>query len=146
MGDEKKYDKLFLALMGASSAHADASRKEFVKLGLTEGQPKILYILRRGEGLVQKELAELCGVRQPTLTSLLSRMEEKKLTYRERCLVSGGKNAYRVYLTEAGRAMADRLEQVVEGLEDKGFSDFSEEERENLLYLLGRVEKNMRLS
>lgn len=36
-----KYDKLFMALLGASAAHGEASRQIFNDYGLTESQPKI---------------------------------------------------------------------------------------------------------
>lgn len=140
-----KLDKLFLALLASSSAHAEASRKAFTKLGLTEGQPKILYILKRNPGTVQKELAPLCGIRQSTLTVLLSKLEQQRFIYKEPDSVSGGKKAYRIHLTKEGHAMADQLEQIVESLEEKGFTGFSDDEREQLLEMLGRIEDNMKM-
>lgn len=137
------HELLFLALLRASSAHADASRKEFAKLELTEGQPKVLFTLRRANGIVQKELAEVCKVRQSTLTVLLTKLEKQGYIYKESCYISGKKHAYRIYLTEAGWKKADELERVVENLENQGFLGFSEEERQHLLELLTRVEENM---
>lgn len=131
-------------MLGTSSAHADASRRFFADLGLTEGQPKILYILRRNPGILQKDLAELCGIRPSTLTVLLRKMEVENFIYKESCSVSGGKKAYKICLTNEGQAMADRLEEVVEFLEKKGFSGFSEAERKTLLALLSRIDANMR--
>lgn len=138
------HNKLFLALLGASSAHADASRTAFAQLGLTEAQPKILYILKRTGGIVQKELAQVCNIRQSTLTVLLSKMESQDYIYKEICYVSGKKRAYKIYLTRKGKEKADELENVVETLENKGFKGFSEEEKKSLLIMLGRVEENMR--
>lgn len=138
------FDKLFIALLSTSSAHADASRKAFTELGLTEGQPKILYILWRNPGILQKELAELCGIRPSTLTILLQKMEAQNFTYKENCSVSGGKRAYKIHLTKEGQGIAERLEEVIECLEEKGFTDFSEEERNILLNLLSRIDANMK--
>lgn len=139
------HDKLFLALLGASSAHAEASREVFASLGLTEGQPKILYILRRQDGHVQKELANICGIRQSTLTVLLTRMEELGYIRREICYVSGRKRAYKIYLTDEGREKAEILEKAVDELEERSFRDFSKKDRENILRLLSKVEENMKL-
>ncbi|MBE5921950.1 MAG: MarR family transcriptional regulator [Lachnospiraceae bacterium] len=138
------HEKLFLALLGASSAHAEASRNAFATLGVTEGQPKILYILRRQDGYVQKELAEICGVRQSTLAVLLMKMEEQNFIRREVDYISGGKRAYRIFLTDKGRVQADEIELIVEALEEKSFFGFSQEEKENLLTLLSRAEENIR--
>lgn len=137
-------EKFFLKLLSVSAVHAQMSREAFTTLGLTEGQPKILYILRRGDGHVQKDLAEFCGVRQSTMTVLLTKLEEQNLIYRESCFVSGKKRAFRIFLTEAGREMADRLEAVVESLEQKCFQGFSQSEAETLMQLLSRVEGNIK--
>lgn len=138
-----KHEKLFLALLGASSAHAEASRKQFQELGLTDGQPKILYILKRQDGQVQKDLAAVCKIRPSTLTVLLSRLEKQNLIYKEGCYVSGKKRAFKIYLTEQGRNIAEKLEKTVEELEKKSFADFSKEEKQTLLRLLAKVENNM---
>lgn len=90
------HDKLFLALLGASSAHADASRKAFAELNLTEAQPKILYILRRTDGIVQKELAGICNIRPSTLTVMLSKMENK-ITYVKNSVMFQEKNVHIKY-------------------------------------------------
>ena len=138
------HDKLFLALLGASSAHADASRKAFTELNLTEAQPKILYILRRTNGIVQKELAGICNIRPSTLTVMLTKMEEQGYICKEQCYVSGKKRAYKIYLTKKGKEKADKLEYVIESLENKGFEGFSQNEKNTLLDMLGRIEENMR--
>ena len=137
-------EKLFWALIKAQSAHAEASRKVFNKLGLTEGQPKILYLLRRNDGYVQKDLAEFCGIRQSTLTVLLEKLEERKLIRKEKTYVSGMKRAYRIYLTEEGKKKAEELEIEVEKLEEQGYRGFSESDRDMILKLLAQVEKNMK--
>ena len=77
-------DKIFLALMEASAAHGMKSRVGFQKMDLSEGQPKVLYILAQNPGCVQKELAEKCGVSQPTLTAILERMIQRELVRREK--------------------------------------------------------------
>ncbi len=138
------YDKLFLALMGASAAHAEASRAVFADLGLTAGQPKVLYILRRTGGIVQKDLAALCGVSQPTLSVLLGKMERDGLVRRERVASEGCRTAIRVLFTEKGREVAERLEEAVERLESVGFDGFSDENRKTLLEMLCRVTENIR--
>lgn len=137
-------ERFFLKLLAVSSAHAEMSRNAFTELGLTEGQPKILYILRRNDGLVQKDLADYCGIRQSTLTVLLTKLETQGYIRREVCYISGGKRAFKILLTNEGHIMADRLETVVDELEAKCFEGFSEKERELLLSMLTRVEGNIK--
>lgn len=136
-------DKFFLALIKTQAAHAQLSRERFQELGLTEGQPKILYRLNRQDGYVQKELAKVCGIKQSTLTVLLGKLEERNFIMKKTAFVSGGKRAYRIYLTDEGKEMAQSVDEIVEELEEKSFSGFSGEEREKLLELLGRAESNL---
>ena len=138
------HNKIFLALLGASSAHSEVSRKVFAALDLTEGQPKILYLLRLHDGIVQKELAEKCNIRQSTLTVLLTKMEAVGLVRKETCYVSGMKRAYRVYLTELGREKAEALEVELVRLEEKAFKGFTAEERLKMLKQLAQIEDNLR--
>ncbi len=136
-------DKIFLALLEAQGAHGDLSRQGFQRLNLSEGQPKILYILLRIEGCVQKELADIAKVRPSTMTVLLDRMEKQGYIKREETKVSGGKRAYKVYLTEEGRVLANQVEELIEELEEQSFKGFSKEEREVLLSMLDRVTRNL---
>lgn len=138
------HDKLFLALLGANSAHSEVRRRMFTELNLMEGHPKILYLLRRHDGIVQKELAELCMIKQSTLTVLLAKMEELDFVRRETCYVSGNKRAYKVCLTEAGKAKAEELEIEIDKLEKRALKGFSEEEKWTLLRWLAKVEDNMK--
>lgn len=139
-----KYDKVFMALMGAFSAHGDASRQIFNDLGLTESQPKILYILKYNEGIVQKEFAQLCAIKPSTMAVQLSRMEKEDLIRKESCYISGGKKAYQIYLTQKGKHIADSLTDRIDRLEDISFQGFSEAEKLKLLSMLEQVEDNLK--
>jgi len=57
--------------------------------------------------------------------------------------VSGGKRAFRIFLTEEGRRLAEKVDCVVEEMEEKGFAGFSEEEKDQLISLLGRLTDNL---
>ena len=57
--------------------------------------------------------------------------------------VSGGKRAFRIYLTEEGRRLADEVDRVVDEIEEKGFTGFTEEEKDQLICLLGRLTENL---
>ncbi len=138
-----KYNKFFLALLGAYSAHGEASREIFNDLGLTEAQPKILYILKFNEGIVQKDFAQLCSIKPSTMTVQLTRLENDGMVRKEVCYVSGGKKAYRVYLTDRGRKIADSLIERIDRLEAISFGGFNEEEKKQLLSMLERVENNL---
>lgn len=137
---DRKY--LHVLLIGASAAHKKKSRQWFQKLNLTEGQPKVLSILRGMEGCQQKELAGACHVEPATMTVLLKNMEQSNLIYKEKQLL-GGKRTYRIFLTEEGKCAADEVIHIVDDLEKEAFRGFSDAEKKNFLELFSRIEKNL---
>lgn len=134
---------LHVLLIGASAAHKKMSRHSFQELNLTEGQPKVLSILRGMQGCQQKELAEACHVEPATMTVLLRNMEQKQLIYKERRLLAGGKRAFGIFLTEHGQRMSDEVMRVVAQLEEISFAGFSEEERAEFLRLFAKLADNL---
>lgn len=136
-------DKIFLALMETQAAHWNLSRQGFQALNLTDGQPKVLYVLQTKEGCVQKELAQICKIRPSSMTVLLEKMERQGYIYKESSKVSGGKRAFCVYLTEEGRSLAGKITDLVETLEERSFQGFSQEEKIRLFTMLDRIAKNL---
>ncbi len=136
-------EQLIVALINASAAHQKSCSAEFRKLELSPGQPKVLSRLRYQEGYLQKELAALCRVEPATMVVLLSNMEKRGLIRKEVVHVSGGKRAYRIYLTEEGRQLAEEVDRIVAEAEVKSFQGFSEDEKEQLVSLLGRLKDNL---
>ena len=54
----------------------------FAKLGLATAQIPVLYALKDGGSLTQKDLAGLANIEQPTMAQLLARMERDGLIRR----------------------------------------------------------------
>lgn len=130
-------------LICASAAHKKYCRQRFQELDLTEGQPKVLAVLSAMENCLQKELAEACRVEPATMTSLITKMEEKGLIVREREMVSGGKRAYRIFLTEDGRRVASEVKEIILAAEQQCFDGFTREEIEVFLKQFSRVAENL---
>mgnify|MGYP000868166099 FL=1 len=138
-----KEKRLHTALIASYSTHKNTSMKEFQMLNLTAGQPKVLTILSRKEGYLQKDLAKATHVQPATMSTLLSNMIEKDLVYKKRKSVSGGKRAFAIYLTDRGRLMAKEVNKIVDAMEEASFQGFDESEKEQLIDLLWRVHKNL---
>ena len=136
-------NRLHTALIACSAAHKKCSMQEFQKFNLTTGQPKVLALLSQKEGCLQKDLAARCHVEPATMTSILSNMSDKELIFKKQELVSGGKRAYSIYLTEKGHAMAAKVNQIVDDVEDISFRDFDDSEKQLLIRLLNRVQTNL---
>ena len=134
---------LHVLLIRASAVHKKRSRHSFQQLNLTEGQPKVLSILRDIEGCQQKELAEACHVEPATMTALLKNMEQSDLIFKEKQQLPGGKRAYSIFLTEHGKKAADEVIKIVEDLEQVAFQGFADKEKETFLELFARVAYNL---
>ena len=136
-------EQLIVSLINASTLHQKSCWAEFRKLDLSPGQPKVLSRLCFQEGYLQKELAALCHVEPATMVVLLANMEKKGLIRKEAVHVSGGKSAFRIYLTDEGRTLGHEVDRMVEEVEEKSFRGFSEEEKRQLITLLERMAENL---
>lgn len=132
-----------VSLIRAAAAHRKYCRRKFQVLGLTEGQPKVLTKLRGMEGCRQKDLAQACRVEPATMTSLLKKMGQKDLIYKEPLSLAGGKRAQGIYLTEHGRKMADEVMEIMSEMEHVGFEGFTPGEWNEFLKLFQRVSENL---
>ena len=112
-------------------------------MNLTTGQPKVLYILHQKEGYLQKDLAKRAHVEPATMTSILDNMMKKGLIYKEPTLVSGGKRANAIFLTEKGRDMSIKVNKIVDDIEKLSFQGFSDDEKQLLVNLMERVQSNL---
>ena len=115
----------------------------YINLGVSDAQPKILYILLAEDGWLQKDLAEFCKISPASMTILLNNMEKKDLVKRKKTQLSNGKRAFQIYLTENGRKIAKKVHDEMEKLEELTLSDFSQEEKDQLFSLMDKVCHNL---
>lgn len=109
--------------------------------GLTPGQPKVLDYLLFHDGAFQKEIAEACYIEPATITSVLFGMENNGLITRKN--LDGNRRNLYVYLTDKGRAMAEQVELKFGAIEEKALSGFSDDEKEQLMVFLTRINRNI---
>ena len=55
------------------------AKKEFQKVDLTEGKPRLLDFIISNPGCSQREIASCCKIEPATATSILSSMEKEEL-------------------------------------------------------------------
>ena len=136
-------EKFYLALLGLAATHKKYSMQRFNQLDLTTGQPKVLAILLEKEGYLQKELAKRCHIEPATLTTILKNMENKDLIQKRPVVVSGGKKAYSIYMTEHGRKVAEDMIHIVEETEQICFQGFTEEEKKCMIAWMTKIQTNI---
>jgi DNA-binding MarR family transcriptional regulator len=111
-------------------------------LGLYQGQPRLLRVLWEGEGPTQSELAGRVRVRPATMSKMLQRMEEAGFVERRRDRAD--QRMVRVYLTEAGHDVQERVQQVWAQMEREVLEGFDEQECRQLRGYLLRIRENLR--
>lgn len=109
--------------------------------GLTPGQPKVLDYLKNHDGAVQKEIAINCHIEPASLTTILNGMENKGDIRRSICTTN--RKYLNVFLTELGRKYVERLETEFAGIEKSALKSFTDDEKEQLIYLLEKLYDNL---
>ena len=105
-------------------------------LGLHVGQELLLNQLWREDGLTQGELIARLGVEPPTVTKTLQRLERAGLV--TRAPDPARPRVGRVYLTDAGKALREPVEEIWIRTDEELQKGLGEAERELLARLLHR--------
>ena len=111
------------------------------EIGLYRGQPHVLSALWDQEGLTHSELAHRLHRSAATMTNMIKRME--KAGFVARRPDPADERVSRVYLTDAGRAIQDRVQRVWREIEEQSFAGFEDQERDLLQGYLGRIRDNL---
>lgn len=134
-------DSISFLLGHICRAHRQAAQNGLNELGLHAGQEMILNQLWEQDGLTQSQLADAACVEPPTITKMMSRMENAGVICRrtdpEDARVS------RVYLTESSRALQTQVAGVFDRLEAQLVQGLTETERVLLRRLLLQLRENL---
>ena len=115
--------------------------EKFAALGLTVAQVPVLFALKDGCALTQKELAHLARIEQPTMTHLLARMERDGLI--QRTLNPNDKRSSLVCLTPLALEKLPAVRTILLEGNAAVLQGFTEEEAAALSGLLRRVVCNL---
>lgn len=113
----------------------------FQQLGLAIAQVPVLYALRDGASLTQKELASLARIEQPTMAQLLGRMERDGLI--RRTANPDDQRSSLISLTKYAQKKLPRAREILLEGNAEALRGLSGEEIATLCSLLRRVVKNL---
>ncbi len=118
-------------------------RPHFIEMGLTvgQGQPRILYELRKGGQMTQRELSDACLIDVTTMSRTLDRLEKMGLIIREsnpEC-----RRSWVIKLTEEGKTKADEVSDLFDMAEDIFCQNIPQEELSNMCTTLKKIEDNL---
>jgi DNA-binding MarR family transcriptional regulator len=144
----KKKDHSDYTLADLSPALTQAARsmrtvltRNLATSGLYAGQDGVILALAASDGLPAGTLAQKLGVKAPTMTRTIGRMEAQGFV--ERRPDADDARLTKVYLTEAGRNSVTEIESSASACDDLATRGFSEKEIRSLVRLLKAMDGNL---
>ena len=104
-------------------------------------KPKILDYLKAHDGNSQKEIAQACFLEAGSLTTILNKMEEKRLI--ERRILNGNRRTFHIFMTDEGKEKQKLIEKNFQQIEEKALSGISEEELEKFMRVYKKIYSNL---
>ena len=118
----------------------------FKELDIHPGQAGLLWGVnckdQDNRGMAQKELAKHIGVKPPSITVMLKKLEAE--AYIEKKQDENDQRIMRIFLTEKGKNIAAKMETVMEQLEQEAFANMNEQEVMLFRRLLLQMRDNLK--
>jgi DNA-binding MarR family transcriptional regulator len=111
------------------------------KMGVYPGQPPLLFIVGKYDGLSQRELAEKLHIKAATITVMLRRMEKTGLV--ERKPDRDDQRISRVYLSGRGKEVLSEVRETLKEIEEECFSNLTVEEKLLLRRFMMQMKDNL---
>lgn len=109
--------------------------------GLYAGQDQVMLALNQQDGQTPGALATKLGVRPPTITKTINRLQTQGFLER-RASETDSRQAH-VFLTEAGRETIRSIEKSVRKTEKQAMKGLDKKEQKVLAKMLNRIESNL---
>lgn len=133
------------ATMGRLHSAARLSRTalaaKLLAHGFYAGQDQIMLALDGDDGQTPGKLAGKLGVRPPTITKTINRLQAQGFV-EKRASEDDGRQAH-IYLTASGRDAIKAIEKAVRKAEKQALRGLDKKEQKALSKLLSRVEANL---
>ncbi|QND54385.1 MarR family transcriptional regulator (plasmid) [Phyllobacterium sp. 628] len=125
----------------ASRSFAKLGERRVKALGFSIGQMPVLYLLRDGGAMSQKELAQFAKIEQPSMAQMLARMERDGLIKRTPDPNDGRSSL--ISLTEEALVKLPAVREALQKGRKETFADFSVDEISTMVSLLQRLNKRL---
>ncbi len=109
--------------------------------GFYAGQDQIMLALDREDGQTPGNLAGRLGVRPPTITKTINRLQAQG--FLEKHASSSDARQTHIFLTGAGRDAIQAIERSVRKTEKQALKGLDKKEQKTLFKLLARIEANL---
>ena len=126
---------------GGCGCHGEGGHGKGHCHGGGHGKRRVLALLAMKEGMSQKDIAFLLGIRPQSASEVLAKLQDQGFI--ERRQDEDDKRVTKVYLTEKGREHAKRCAEMHQAMAADVFSVLSEDEKEQLLSILSKLSESL---
>lgn len=109
--------------------------------GFYAGQDQIMLALSREDGQTPGTLADRLGVRPPTITKTINRLQAQGFL-EKRASNADARQAH-IFLTDSGRETIHAIEKSVKKTEKQALRGLDKKDQKTLFKLLARIEANL---
>ncbi|MDY0234770.1 MAG: MarR family transcriptional regulator [Gudongella sp.] len=135
-------ENLEVLLRQVCKVHTNKVNRVLDEVGLHIGQPMMLRLLYKKDGVPQTILARELVITPATASAMVKRLEKGGYVIRKRD--AEDERVSNVYLTDKGRDISTQLRDVKDKMDELVFDGFSEEERKTMRSYLERALENMK--
>ncbi|MGL5647888.1 MAG: MarR family winged helix-turn-helix transcriptional regulator [Clostridium sp.] len=133
---------VFLKTLGSvMKSHFRLSHEELEKEGLYPGQPQLLFVLYKQNGISQKEIADALQIKPSTITVMIKRLEKTEFIYKQADEKDG--RISRIFLSSKGFKVCEKLKILTRKMDKICLENFTNKEIETLNNLLLKVKANL---
>ena len=133
--------RAYIALKDACRAQRHLVMRRLADEDSHPGQAVGLMVLAANDGITQSELADMIGIARPTVTTMLQKMERAGLV--ERRVDEDDQRYTRIFVTDAGYTLHERLREVHDEMVDTAMASLPEADQLELERLLTLVTENI---
>jgi MarR family transcriptional regulator, organic hydroperoxide resistance regulator len=140
-GVDELSSRVFRAFVTALRLHKQQMMRALATRGIHPGQAFCLRVVAERDGTSQRDLADALHLARPTVTKMLQSLERSGAV--ERRPDADDQRLTRVYLTDAGRALADEMHGVAADYVNATIGSLPEVDRRDLARLLEELIANI---
>jgi DNA-binding MarR family transcriptional regulator len=139
--DAEETTKLLASLQNTARNSRTHMARQLLSTGLYAGQESIMDLLAAQDGQTLGQLAAALGVRPPTVTKSVSRLQEQEFV--ERRASETDARQIHVWLTEKGRALLENMHRAIRDAEARALDGIKKKERKQLARILAQIDANL---
>jgi DNA-binding MarR family transcriptional regulator len=128
-------------LQGAARQARTALAARLLQHGLYAGQDQIMLALAETDGQTPGALAQRLGVRPPTITKTINRLQTQGFVER-RASEADSRQAH-IFLSAAGNDAIKAIEKSIRRTEKQALKGLDKKEQKALVRMLARIEANL---